>query len=79
MKSEKFEIALAENRQMIFDGLSHPNPYARTQTLGLLMEYEAFDDEFVRAVIPLLADDETTMFGLSIKDVARDYLLAASV
>lgn len=75
--SEQFKYALNNDRRLIFDALKHPNPFARTRVLGLMIEYKAFDDEFVQAVIPLLNDQEITVFGMKVGDVAKDYLLEA--
>lgn len=72
-----FEHALVSDRQAIVDALSHPNPFARAQTIGLLIKLQAFDPMFQEAVSGLIDDDEKVAFGIPVKNIANEYLALA--
>ena len=72
-----FEHALVSDRQAIVAALSHPNPFARAQTIGLLIRFQAFDPVFQEAVSGLIEDEERVAFGMPVKNIANEYLALA--
>lgn len=72
--TEKFQMALQNDREAIFAALRHPNPIARAQTVSKLMEHGVCDAEIIAAVGQMVDDGERALFDETVADVAKMYL-----
>lgn len=69
---------LASDPASAISRLSAEDPVSVGSTIGVLLEYGAFDEKIANAVQSLTADNRMSILGRSVGEIAKYYLQARS-